>query len=93
MTKSENREVLKKNTKYFVLKFIVSLLLRGFLLVIPIYYSYGIDAITNGNYNVAYNMIIMFFVFAVLYRLSEVINQITYYKLYSNIQRRENFYE
>lgn len=87
MTKSENREVLKKNLKYFIIKFIASVLLRAFLLVIPIYYSYGIDAITNGNYSVAYNMIIMFFVFAFLYRLSEVINQITYYKLYSNVYK------
>lgn len=87
MTKKDNREVLKKNTKYFVLKFIVSLLLRIFLLAIPIYYSKGIDAIGNGNYNMAYQMIIMFFVFAILYRLSEVINQITYYKLYSNLYK------
>ena len=87
MTKSENREVLLKNKKYFIIKFICSLLIRAFLLIIPIYYSYGIDAITNGNYKVAYNMIIMFFVFTMLYRLSEVINQITYYKLYSNVYK------
>lgn len=87
MTKKDNQEVLKKNTKYFVLKFIVSLLLRIFLLAIPIYYSKGIDAIGNGNYNIAYQMIIMFFVFAILYRLSEAINQITYYKLYSNLYK------
>lgn len=87
MTKSENRAVLFKNTKHFIIKFICSLLIRAFLLVIPIYYSYGIDAITNGNYQVAYNMIIMFFIFTMLYRFSEVLNQITYYKLYSNLYK------
>ena len=87
MTKKENKEVLKKNSKYFIIKFIVSLLLRVFLLAIPIFYSRGIDAITNGNYNAAYHMIIMFFIFALFYRLSEIINQITYYKLYSNLYK------
>ncbi|MBQ8472647.1 MAG: ABC transporter ATP-binding protein [Bacilli bacterium] len=87
MTKSENKKVLLKNKKYFIIKFICSLFIRAFLLIIPIYYSYSIDAITNGNYNKAYEMIIMFFVFTMLYRLSEVINQITYYKLYSNVYK------
>ncbi|MBR3660602.1 MAG: ABC transporter ATP-binding protein [Bacilli bacterium] len=87
MTKKDNKEVLLKNKKYFIIKFISSLFIRIFLLLIPIYYSYGIDAITNGNYKHAYIMIIMFFVFFMLYRLTEVINQITYYKLYSNLYK------
>ncbi len=87
MTKKENREVLLKNKKYFIIKFICSLALRAFLLAIPIYYSYGIDEITLGNFNMAYHMIFMFFIFTVLYRISEIINQITYYKLYSNLYK------
>lgn len=87
MTKDENRCILLKNKKYFIIKFICSLALRAFLLAIPIYYSFGIDEITRGNFNAAYQMIIMFFVFTVLYRISEVINQIAYYKLYSNLYK------
>ena len=87
MTKKDNKEVLLKNKKYFIIKFISSVFIRLFLLLIPIYYSYGIDSITKGNYNHAYLMIIMFFMFYMLYRLTEVINQITYYKLYSNLYK------
>ncbi len=87
MSKKENKEVLLKNKKYFIIKFISSLFLRVFLLIIPIYYSYGIDEIALGHFNIAYQMIIMFFVFTFLYRISEVINQITYYKLYSNLYK------
>lgn len=87
MTKDENRSILLKNKKYFIIKFICSLALRAFLLAIPIYYSYGIDEITRGNFNAAYHMIIMFFVFTFLYRISEIVNQITYYKLYSNLYK------
>lgn len=87
MTKKENKEVLRKNKKYFIIKFVSSLFIRIFLLLIPIYYSYGIDAIIRGNYKHAYLMIVMFFVFYVLYRMTEVINQITYYNLYSNLYK------
>ena len=55
--------------------------------MIPLYYSYSIDEITKGNFNQAYIMIIMFFVFYMLYRLTEVLNQISYYKLYSNLYK------
>ena len=87
MTKKDNKEVLLKNKKYFIAKFISSLFIRIFLLLIPIYYSYGIDEITRGNYNAAYFMIVMFFVFYFLYRITEVINQKTYYSLFSNLYK------
>ena len=50
MSKKENKEVLLKNKKYFIIKFISSLFLRIFLLIIPIYYSYGIDEIALGHF-------------------------------------------
>lgn len=87
MTKEENKKVLKKNSGWFLYKFIASLLIRIFLLVIPIYYSYLIDELTKGNFNASIHMLIMFFVFTMLYRLLEIINQISYYKLYSNLYK------
>ena len=87
MTKEENKKVLKKNSGWFLYKFIASLLIRAFLLVIPIYYSYLIDELTKGNFNASIHMLIMFFVFTMLYRFLEIINQISYYKLYSNLYK------
>lgn len=87
MTKEENKKVLKKNSGWFLYKFIASLLIRAFLLVIPIYYSYLIDELTKGNFNASIHMLIMFFVFTMLYRLLEIINQNSYYKLYSNLYK------
>ena len=87
MTKEENRKVLLKNKRWFLFKFLASLFIRTFLLIIPLYYSYLIDELTKGNYNAAYQMLIMFFVFTILYRITEVINQISYYKLYSHLYK------
>ena len=63
MTKEENRKVLLKNKRWFLFKFLASLFIRTFLLIIPLYYSYLIDELTKGNYNAAYQMLIMFFIF------------------------------
>ena len=79
LTKEENRKVLLKNKRWFLFKFLASLLIRTFLLIIPLYYSYLIDELTKGNYNAAYQMLIMFFIFTILYRFTEVMNQISYY--------------
>ena len=87
MTKKDNREVLLKNKKYFIVKFISSLFIRVFMLLIPLFYSYCIDEITKGNFNAAYTMIILFFVFYMFYRITEIINQITFYALYSNLYK------
>ena len=87
MTKEENRKVLLKNKRWFLFKFLASLFIRTFLLIIPLYYSYLIDELTKGNYNAAYQMLIMFFIFTILYRFTEVMNQISYYKLYSNLYK------
>ena len=87
MTKEENRKVLLKNKRWFLFKFLASLFIRTFLLIIPLYYSYLIDELTKGNYNAAYQMLIMFFIFTILYRITEVINQISYYKLYSHLYK------
>ncbi|MGN1352919.1 MAG: ABC transporter transmembrane domain-containing protein [Bacilli bacterium] len=87
MTKEENRKVLLKNKRWFLFKFLASLFIRTFLLIIPLYYSYLIDELTKGNYNAAYQMLIMFFIFTILYRITEVMNQISYYKLYSNLYK------
>ena len=87
MTKTENKKILLENKKWFLFKFVASLFIRAFLLIIPLYYSYLIDELTNGNFDAAYKMLIMFFIFTMLYRLSEIINQKTYYSLYSNLYK------
>lgn len=87
MTKSENRKVLLQNTKWFVLKLIISILFKGLLLILPIFYSYGIDEISKSNYKGAYLMIGIYLGSHVLYRILEITNQWSFYKLFSKLYR------
>ena len=83
--KQEITEVLKSSKSFFVLKFIVSCILRGLLLVIPFFYSYAVEEITGGNLNRAWMLVVFLLVFTVLYYISEMVNDYAYEKLYYKI--------
>ena len=87
MSKEENRIILLKHKKEFILKFIISVILNVLLLSIPIYYSNTIDAISNSNFNEAYIMLIILGILTILYRISEIFNQKSYYYLYMNLYK------
>ena len=47
--KSEISVVNKLAKKEYIEKFIISIILRGTYLIIPFFYSYAVEYITNGN--------------------------------------------
>lgn len=87
MTKDENRKILFLCKKEFIIKLIISILLIGILLVIPILYSYGIDYINDTNFNKAYLIFIILGITFIIYRILEIINQKSYYRLYSKLYK------
>lgn len=81
----ESTKILKKCTKEISLKFIISFLLRGSLLIIPILYSDAINEVTNSNYDRGYYLIIASILVTMIYYLSQVLNEIIYYYLYNKL--------
>ena len=82
MNKNENRNILFKHKGKFLLKFIISILLNVLLLIIPIYYSKMIDAITVNDFIKSFLYISIFGVFIIIYRFIEYFNQKAYYYLF-----------
>lgn len=87
MTNDENRKILLLCKKEFIIKLIVSILLVGILLIIPILYSYGIDYINDLAYKKAYIIFIVLGISFIIYRLLEIFNQKAYYYLYSKLYK------
>ena len=83
--KSEIRGIVKKNKFLFAMKFLISIILRGSLLIIPFFYSYAVEAITNGNLNQACLLVLFLFIVTAIYYLSEMVNDYSYEKLYAKI--------
>lgn len=82
------KNVLLSCKREFIIKFIVSLVLRGCLMVLPILYSFAVNDISTNNYHMAYFMIIASIVITIVYRMSEHYNQKTYYTLYNKLYRK-----
>ena len=87
MTYKENKRILFSHKGKFFFKFIISIILNILLLIIPIYYSKMIDAITINNYNLAYYFIIIFGILTIIYRIIEYLNQKAYFYLYLNLYK------
>ena len=75
MNKNDNKKILLSHKGKFTIKFIVSVLLNVLLLIIPIYYSKLIDALSSGNFDQAYVFIIVFASLTIFYRIIEYVNQ------------------
>ena len=87
MKKEYNKYILLLCKKEFIVKLIVSILLVISLLIIPIFYSYGIDYINNLDFSRAYLIFIVLGITTLIYRFLEIINQKSYYRLYSKLYK------
>lgn len=83
--KHEIEQVVQDSKFLFFMKFLISCILRGVLLVIPFFYSYAVEEITDGNINQAYLLGIFLLVFTIIYYISEMVNDYSYEKLYYKI--------
>lgn len=88
--KIENKSVLKKSKKEFILNVINSIVLRGAVLIIPVIWSYALDNIYEASYDRAIKLIVLSIIITTIYYGLEQLYQITLYKLYNKLY---NLYE
>ncbi len=84
----ENKKILKKTWKEFSLKFITSILMRGILLILPVWYSDAIDWASKGNFERAYHLIILSLIVYISYYIVECINNVIFWRLYNCLYKR-----
>lgn len=86
--KVENKKILKKTWREFFLKTITSVLMRGILMILPIWYSDAIDFASKGNFQKAYHLIILSLIVYVVYYVMESLNNIVFWNLYNRLYKR-----
>lgn len=80
---------MNRNCKFlYIMKFLISCLLRGSVLIIPFFYSYAIEEITAGNLNKACLLGTFLLAFTIIYYLSEMLNDYAYEKLYYKLYQK-----
>lgn len=83
----ETKVILSRYKKSFLKKLAISVILRGFLLIIPVLFSSVVNHATKGEFTAAYFYVGLTLVMAVSYRFSERINRKIYYDLYSELDQ------
>ncbi len=84
----ENKKILKKTWKEFSLKFVTSILMRGILMILPVWYSDAIDWASKGNFEKAYHLIILSLLVYIAYYIVESLNSIVFWNLYNRLYKR-----
>ncbi len=82
--------VLRKSKKYIFSKLVISIILRGILLVTPILLSASINAVTSMDYEKGIFYMIISIALTFAYRLGEYINNESFYALYNKIFHEYN---
>ena len=81
----ELKNVFKAAKKEFILKFIISFLIRAILLIIPILFSEAVNLATDHNYEKAHLYVGISVAIIIIYRLIEGFNQKSFYLLYNKL--------
>ena len=81
----EFKKVYAVAKKEFNIKLVASIILRAILLVIPVLFSEAVNAATIQDYQTAFMYIAISIGITIIYRLSECINQKTFYDLYNKL--------
>ncbi len=77
--------IIKDSYKELIYKTITAILLRGLLLIIPVFWSDTINNLNNGNYSKTYFYIIIIIILSCFYYIWQYLNQISWFQLYDKL--------
>lgn len=83
--RKEFKRIIKRHPLEYIYKLFISIMLRGILLLIPVVFSNAINELTKKSYDKAVILIFISIGITILYRVFEIINQYSYYKLYTRL--------
>ncbi len=84
----ENKKILRHTWKEFSIKFVTSILMRGILMILPVWYSDAIDWASKGNFEKAYHLIVLSLLVYIAYYIIESLNNVVFWKLYNRLYKR-----
>lgn len=84
----ENKKILRHTWKEFSIKFVTSILMRGILMILPVWYSDAIDWASKGNFEKAYHLIVLSLLVYIAYYIIESLNNVILWKLYNRLYKR-----
>ena len=77
--------VIKDSYKEFIYKIITAILIRGLLLLIPLFWSNTINSLNYGNYHKTYTYIIIIIILSCFYYIWQYLNQAAWFRFYDKL--------
>lgn len=87
MDKRLTKTILKNCKKEIVLEYLVCIVLRGILLLVPILYSSAVNFASATLYDKAFHMLIIYIIVITIYKITEYLRQRTFYNLYNKMYK------
>ena len=87
MDKKLTKTILKNCKKEIIFEYLVCIILRSILLLIPILYSNVINFASETLYKKAIHIIIIYIIMISVYKITEYIRQRTFYNLYNKMYK------
>ena len=79
------KQILKKSWKEFFSKFLITVGMRGSLLISPLLLSAIIDSVASSNFESAYIYALVLLILLVAFRILEILNTFSWHKLYNKL--------
>ena len=87
MDKKLTKTILKKCKKEILLEYIVCIVLRVILLIVPVLYSNAINLVSETLYKKAIHILIIYMIVITIYKVTEYLRQRTFYNLYNKMYK------
>ena len=88
MDKRLTKTILKDCKKEIILEYLVCIVLRAILLIVPILYSNAINFASASLYEKAIHMLIIYIIVISIYKITEYLRQRTFYNLYNKMYKK-----
>lgn len=79
--------IIKDTKREYIIKIITSIVVRVSYLIVPFFYSYAIEFLTDGKINKAFAFAGFLLLFLIIYYVSVIVNDYAYEKIYKKISQ------
>ena len=77
--------VIKDAKKELFYKIITSVFIRGLLLIIPVFWCFTINHLSEGDYQKTYSLIIVIIIISSFYYIWQYLNQVSWFRFYDKL--------
>ena len=77
--------VIRSSSRELFYKILTSIIIRGLLLIIPVFWSNAVNYLSDGNFYRTYFIIVVIVILSIFYYVGQYLNQVTWFLFYDKL--------